>query len=124
VAKAVQLLTVIHRSVKNEDGESPIQVWSESGHVWTIRDADNAVIAETDSRREAIQLVSDLLEEELAEEDAAKSADQDEAYRPTDTTHRPEPWRRKRPARVEQPPGPSAGMDGASKRKRKQSRIM
>lgn len=125
VAKAAQIITVIHRAVKNEDGKSPVQCFEESGE-WTVSDYDGAVIAVLEKRSDAVQLVSDLIEEELAELEAEKkkSADQDEMYQPQDTIHRPEPWRRKKLARVEQPPATSGIEHGASKRKRKQARIL
>jgi hypothetical protein len=119
VAKAVQILTCIHKAVKNEDGKSPVQCFKESGE-WTVSDADDGVIAVCEKRSDAIQLVADLLAEELAETE--KAEEQDEAYRPQDTTHRPEPWRRKRPADVEQPPEVTPGVSKV--RKRKQSRIL
>lgn len=117
VAKVAQLLTVIHKAVKNEDGLSPIQSFREHGE-WTVRDADDGVIAVCEKRSDAVQLVADLLAEELAE--AAKSADQDEAYRPDDTMHRPAPWRGKK--KPEQPPAPGPIASGESKRK--QARIL
>lgn len=128
--RTAETVVVLAKSIRDQAGRSVFHPAAREHGQWSVSDPDGAVVAVFEKRSDAAQAVAEMLAEEYAEQDAetAKAADQarwDETYHPGDTQHRSEPWRRKRPARVEQAPAPSGEIaPGVSKRRKKQARIM
>jgi len=81
VRDAVQVLQAIHSCTRDQNGKSAIQNRSPyAGSPWTVVDIDGAVIQVVECRKDAVQLVVKLLEEELAESRRRKQPGESHPY--------------------------------------------